>query len=138
MAGMRTGRTGRRTGFALFTIILTGWTALSALPASADAAAGRIVAGRTVRHLAAAGPVDHKSTNILFEVLVGLGILVVMGVLVYLITRGRGRPDPGSGGGGGGGGDYHPSPTTPPGGLRVDHASEDEEKSPVLQGSPPQ
>ena len=134
MAGMRGGRLARRTRLALCPLIGAAWAALGAQPASADAAHPGIV------RAAQAGPVDQKSTNILFEVAVGLGILVVIGVFVFLITRGRGRgrPESGGGGGGGGGNGYHPPPSTPPGGRRLERPTSDEEKSPALHGSQPQ
>lgn len=139
MAGVRVGRMARRARFALITSIPAGWVTLSALPASAHAAAGTSITGHpAARQAVAAGPVDHKSTNILFEVLVGVGILVVVWLLVHLITRGRGRGNPGSGGGGrGGGGGFGTPRSTPPGGRHVEKpAGEEKDEDKASAASP--
>lgn len=131
MAGVRVGRLGRRARFALCTTVLSTWAALSARSASAATASTRAVSRG-----AATGPVDHKSTNILFEILVGFGILIAVGVIVFLLTRRRGNPGSGGGGGGGGGNGFHPPPDLPSGGRQLEHPSQDEERPPVLHGFP--
>jgi len=58
---------------------------------------------------------SKKSSNIGLYAGLGVGVLVLIGVIVFLITRGKNNNGSGGGGGGGGGNGYYP-PTSGPGG----------------------
>lgn len=85
-----------------------------------------------------------KSTNVLLYFLVGVAILVVIGIVVFLITRGKGKSGPGSGNGGGGGGGngFYPPQGPPNGGQHAQPPSYQQQPSayqqPPAYQAPPQ
>lgn len=90
MAWVSAGRLSGRARFAAYTAAGSAWTVLSVPTASAK------TIDHTIPQVAiTSAPTDHKSTNILSQALVGIGILVAVGIIVFLFTRrGRGRNGP--------------------------------------------
>lgn len=63
----------------------------------------------------AAASSGKSSSNVGLYAGLGVGVLALIGLIVFLITRGKNNNGPGGGGGGGGGNGYYP-PTPGPGG----------------------
>ncbi|HEU5353346.1 MAG TPA: S8 family serine peptidase [Actinocrinis sp.] len=87
-------------------------------PAATSAAPSPTAGGAGAPSNAASTPAaasSGKSSNIGLYAGLGVGVLVLIGLIVFLITRGKNNNGSGGGGGGGGGNGYYP-PTPGPGG----------------------
>ncbi len=91
---------------------LGGPAATSAAPSPTSAGAGAPSNAASTPAAASSG----KSSNIGLYAGLGVGVLVLIGLIVFLITRGKKNNGSGGGGGGGGGGNGYYPPTPSPGG----------------------